>query len=214
MSITGLTKEIIVKDRKLTFFNQRNRDWTHPYAYHNTENLSSAGCGIFSLCHCAQWLTGHVQTPEKWADFSCANGGRGDDGTDRPGLLHALMATGVNTLLGLRYEEDGLRNDLDTLYDFLLHGEGVSMCNLRVGHIVSLVAAREKDGIKQVLAIDSYSESAAEKVRDHVIEVLPGSEVTYAVKNASGLIVGESTAYAAFWVDASLPRDFNLLHRI
>lgn len=214
MSITGISKEIVVQNRKVTFFNQRNRDWNHPYAYHNTETLSSAGCGIFSLCHCAQWLTGHVQTPEKWADFSCANGGRGDDGTDRPALLHALMATGTNSLLGFRYEEDGLRNDLDTLYSFLLNGEGVSMCNLRVGHIVSLVAAREKDGVKQVLAIDSYSESASEKVCNHVLEVIPGSEVTYAVKNEAGLIVGESTAYAAFWVDASLPRDFNLLHRI
>lgn len=214
MSITGISKEIVVNNRKITFFNQRNRDWTHPYAYHNTENLSSAGCGIFSLCHCAQWLTGHVQTPEKWADFSCGNGGRGDDGTDRPALLHALMATGMNSLLGFRYEEDGLRNDVDTLYHFLLQGDGVSMCNLRVGHIVALVSAREKDGCKQVLAIDSYSESAAEKVRDHVIEVLPGSEVTYAAKNASGLVVGENTAYAAFWVDAFLPRDFNLLHRI
>ena len=214
MSITGISKEIMVQGRKITFFNQRNKEWSHPYAYHNAETLSSAGCGIFSLCHCAQWLTGHVQAPEKWADFSCANGGRGDDGTDRPALLHALMATGTNGLLGLRYEEDGLRNDLDTLYSFLLNGEGVAMCNLRVGHIVSLVAAREQDGVKQVLAIDSYSESAAEKVRDHVIEVLPGSEVTYAVKNASGLIVGESTAYAAFWVEASLPRDFNLLYRL
>ena len=214
MSITSISKELKVIGRKLTFFNQRNRDWTHPYAYQNTENLSSAGCGIFSLCHCAQWLTGQVQTPEKWADFSCANGGRGDDGTDRPALLHALMATGMNTLLGFRYEEDGLRNDLDTLYQFLLNEEGVCMCNLRVGHIVSLVAAREKDGKRQVLAIDSYSESASEKVKDHVIEVIPGSEITYAVKNQSGLVVGESTAFAAFWVDASLPRDFNFLHRI
>lgn len=214
MSITSISKELKVLGRKLTFFNQRNRDWTHPYAYQNTENLSSAGCGIFSLCHCAQWLTGQVQTPEKWADFSCANGGRGDDGTDRPALLHALMATGMNTLLGFRYEEDGLRNDLDTLYQFLLNEEGVCMCNLRVGHIVSLVAAREKDGKRQVLAIDSYSESASEKVKDHVIEVIPGSEITYAVKNQSGLVVGESTAFAAFWVDASLPRDFNFLHRI
>lgn len=214
MIITGLSKEIQVEGRKITFFNQRNKEWTHPYAYQNTETLSSAGCGIFSLCHCAQWLTGHVQIPEKWADFSCANGGRGDDGTDRPALLHALMATGMNTHLGFRYEEDGLRNDLDTLYDFLLNKRGVSMCNLRVGHIVSLVAAREKDGIKQVLAIDSYSESAAEKVRDHVLEIIPGSEVLYTVKNQQGLPVGENTAYAAFWVEASLPRDFNLLHSI
>lgn len=214
MGLTGISKPILVEGRKLTYFNQRSKDWTHPYAYHNHEMLSSAGCGIFSLCHCAQWLCGHVQAPEKWADFSCAHGGRGDDGTDRPTLLHALMATGEAARLGFRYEEDGLRNDLDTLYRFLFTEQGVSMCNLRVGHIVSLVAAREKDGLRQLLAIDSYSESASEKIRDRVVEVVPSSEITYAVKNSAGLIVGESTAYAAFWVDASLPRDFNLLHRV
>lgn len=213
MSFTGVSKPITVYGRKLTFFNQRSKDWTHPYAYQNTATLSSAGCGIFALCHCVQWLTGLVESPEKWADFSCAHGGRGDDGTDRPALLHALMATGENNRLGFRYEEDGLRNDLDTLYHFLLTEKGVSMCNLRVGHIVSLVAAREKDGLRQVLAIDSYSESASEKVRDQVIEVIPSSEITYAVRNQNGLVVGEGMSYAAFWVDASLPRDFNLLHR-
>ena len=152
--------------------------------------------------------------PERWADFSCANGGRGDDGTDRPALLHALMETGMAERLGFRYEEDGLRNDLDTLFDLLLHEECVSMCNLRVGHIVALVAAREQDGRKQVLAIDSYSESASEKVRDKVTEVLPGSDIVYEVKNGSGVSVGQGVSYAAFWVDASLPRDFNLLYRI
>lgn len=214
MLLTGTTKGITVLERNLIFFNQRSRDWTHPYPCHNEENLSSAGCGIFSLCHCAQWLTGDVQMPERWADFSCANGGRGDDGTDRPALLHALMETGMAERLGFRYEEDGLRNDLDTLYELLLREECVSMCNLRVGHIVALVAAREQDGRKQVLAIDSYSESASEKVRDKVTEVLPGSEIVYEVKNSSGVSVGQGVSYAAFWVDASLPRDFNLLYRI
>lgn len=216
MDITGKKKQFPVLGRDVTFFNQRSRDWTHPYEWQPNDgsNLSNAGCGIFSLCHCAHWLTGVEQDPERWADFSCANGGRGDDGTDRPGLLHGLMVSGDAAGLGFYYEEDGLRNDLDTLYSFLKEERGVSMCNLRVGHIVSLVAAREKDGVKQLLAIDSYSESASEKVRDHVIEVLPESTVDYAVKNASGLIVGYAQAYAAFWVDASLPRDFNLLHRI
>lgn len=216
MSITGKRKLIHVLDREMAFFNQRCRDWTHPYQWQpdDNANLSNSGCGIFSLCHCAQWLTGTEQDPEYWADFSCRNGGRGDDGTDRPGLLHGLMASGDAAKLGFRYEEDGLRNDLDTLYTFLKEERGVSMCNLRVGHIVSLVAAREVDGMKQLLAIDSYSESAAEKVRDHVIEVLPDSTVDYAVKNAAGLIVGHAQAYAAFWVDASLPRDFNLLHKV
>ena len=214
MQLTGTSKTITVLERSLTFFNQRSRDWTHPYSYHNEETLSSAGCGIFSLCHCAQWLTGDVQMPERWADFSCANGGRGDDGTDRPALLHALMETGMAARLGFRYEEDGLRNDLDTLYQLLLQEECVSMCNLRVGHIVALVAAREKDGLRQVLAIDSYSESASEKVRDSVTEVLPGSDIVYEVKNSNGVVVGQGVSYAAFWVDASLPRDFNLLHKL
>ena len=213
--MTGKRKTFDLLGRSIAFFNQRSRDWTHLYQWDNNgSTLSNAGCGIFSLCHCAQWLTGREENPEFWADFSCQNGGRGDDGTDRPALLHALQATGEATKLGFRYEEDGLRNDLDTLYDMLLHEQGVAMCNLRVGHIVTLVAAREQDSIRQVLAIDSYSESASEKVRDHVIEVIPGSKITYVVKNASGLPVGENMAYGAFWVDASLPRDFNLLHRL
>lgn len=214
MDMTGTSKPITVNGRKIMFFNQRCKAWTHPYAYHNDETLSSAGCGIFSLCHCAQWLTGQVQMPEKWADFSCANGGRGDDGTDRPALLHALMATGFNQMLGFRYDEDGLLNDRERLFDFLLHQEGVAMCNLRVGHIVALVAARVQDGRRQVLAIDSYSESASDKVKDYVAEVIPGSEVVYPVKNAAGLEVGHGMAYAAFWVDADVPRDFNLLHAV
>lgn len=213
--MTGKRTTFTLLGRNIAFFNQRSRDWTHPYQWENNgSTLSNAGCGIFSLCHCAQWLTEMEENPEFWADFSCLNGGRGDDGTDRPALLHALQETGEAARLGFRYEEDGLRNDLDTLYDFLFHERGVSMCNLRVGHIVTLVAAREQRGVRQLLAIDSYSESASEKVRDHVIEVIPGSEITYDVKNAAGLPVGENTAYAAFWVDASLPRDFNLLHRL
>lgn len=213
--MTGKRTTFTLLGRDIAFFNQRSRDWTHLYQWENNgSTLSNAGCGIFSLCHCAQWLTDREENPDFWADFSCRNGGRGDDGTDRPALLHALQETGEAAQLGFRYEEDGLRNDLDTLYDFLLHERGVSMCNLRIGHIVTLVAAREQDGIRQVLALDSYSESASEKVRDHVIEVISGSEITYDVRNAAGLSVGENTAYAAFWVDASLPRDFNLLHRL
>ena len=68
--------------------------------------------------------------------------------------------------------------------------------------------------LRELLAIDSYSESASEKVRDRVAEVLPGSEILYPVRNNAGLIVGEGMSYAAFWVDAATPRDFNLLHRV
>lgn len=49
MEMTGISKPITVLGRRMTFFNQRCKSWTHPYAYQQgTETLSSAGCGIFS----------------------------------------------------------------------------------------------------------------------------------------------------------------------
>lgn len=214
MQLTDRRKSITVLGRQMTFFNQRCRDWTHPYEWAGEGNLADSGCGIFSLCHAVQWLTGAEQSPEAWADFACEKGGRGDDGTDRPALLHALMVHGEAEKLSFRYEEDGLRNDLDTLFEHLYHERGVAFCNLRVGHIVCLVAARIEHGEKQLLAIDSYSESASEKVRDSVREVISGTEILWQVKNRVGLVVGESTSYGAFWVSADQPRDFNLLHKI
>jgi hypothetical protein len=68
------------------------------------------------------------------------------------------------------------------------------------------------NGEKQLLAIDSYSESDAEKVRDHVREVIAHSEVIADVVNKDGLVTGQGIHYAMFWVTASLPKDFNLLH--
>ena len=214
MQITGKSIRFSLEGRDVTLFNQRCRDWTHPYPYNGEGNLANSGCGIFSLCHCAQWLTGREQDPERWADFAVTRGGRGDDGTDRPLLLHTLMAAGEAAGLGFRYEEDGLRNDLDTLYDFLAAHRGVSMCNLRVGHIVTLVDARERDGHRELLAIDSYSESGDLRVRDHVTEVIPGSEIRFPIRGESGLITGYALHYAAFWVEAGLPKDFNLLWRV
>lgn len=206
--------EMTILGRSFLYYNQHSKSWTHPYKWEGKGSLATSGCGIFSLCHAIQWLTGKRPSAEAWADFSKQNGGRGDDGTDRPALLHALQISGEAAKNGFFYEEDGLRNDTDTLYDFLLNERGVAFCNLRVGHIVTLVTAREKDGIRQVLAIDSCAESASEKVRDHVIEVLDGTAVTAPIRNASGLEVGQTTSFAAFWVEAKLPRDFNLLHRL
>ncbi len=210
--MTGKTKEINVLGRQILFMNQRCRDWIHPYAYHNDENLSNAGCGIFSLCHAAEWLTGVRQNPEYWADFSCKNGGRGDDGTDRPALLSALMASGDAAKLGFRYDGDGLRNDLDPLFSGLIAGKCVSMCNLRVGHIVALVAARVADGEKQVLAIDSYSESGSDKVKNGVREVIEGSEIEFPIRNERDLVVGSGMHYGAFWVRLEQVRDYNMMH--
>ena len=212
--LTGKSIRFTLEGRELTLYNQRCRDWTHPYPYNGEGNLANSGCGIFSLCHCAQWLTGRVQDPERWADFAVTHAGRGDDGTDRPLLLRTLMTEGEAAGLGFRYEGDGLRNDRDTLYDFLKEHRGVSMCNLRAGHIVSLVDARERDGRREVLAVDSYSESGDVRVRDRVTEVIPGSEIVFPVRNEQGLVTGTCLHYAAFWVEADLPKDFNLLWRV
>ena len=215
MEYTGKSKRIVLLGQQITFQNQRCRDWTHPYPYQPNDgaNLANSGCGVFGLCHCVEWLTGKALNPEDVADFSCANGGRGDDGTDRPGLLHGVMAAGLGEAWGFRYDEDGLRNDLDSLWTLLSEERGVALCNLRVGHIVALVAAREQRGERQLLAVDSYSESADQRVRDSVCELVPGSEVLWPVRNEQGLIVGKCESSGAFWVQADLPRDFNLLHR-
>ena len=212
--MTVKTMTIQVEGHTLTFFHQRSPDWTHPYAWEGRGTLKTSGCGIFALCHAAEWLTGNRQDPEYWADFSCACGGRGDDGTDRPQLLHGLMVSGRNRELGFSYVEDGLRNDTDVLYDLLAEGKAAALCNLRPGHIVVLVAAREANGVRQVLAIDSHTESIDPRVRNEVTEVIPGTEITYPVENADGVTVGSETGYAAYWARLSTVRDFNILHII
>ena len=199
--------------KDLTIMNQRSRLWTHDYGYmdRSSSTLSSAGCGVFSVCHCGQWLTGKEFNPDTLADFSMDYGGRGDDGTDRPALLAAMQEHGWAEEFGFTYHGDGLRNDLDTLREHLLSHRGVALCNLRVGHIVSLVDARKVGDEVQALAIDSYSESMHERVMEHVREVIADSAITSAVKNENGLVVGERQQYAMYWVDTKTVRDFNLL---
>ena len=214
METTRKTIELTYEGRQLKLCNQRCRDWTYPYGYLDGDNtLSQAGCGVFSIVNASQWLTGVFHEPDELAQFSMDHGGRGDDGTDRPALLQAMMDTGLNREYGFAYHGDGLRNDLPVLYEHLCNGNA-ALCNLRVGHIVALFAARETDGIQQVLAADSYSESMDSRVTDHVREVIPGSEIVSAVKNANGLTVGWQRAYAMFWADLAIVRDFNLLYRL
>ena len=63
---------MIYNGKAVTILNQRSRLWTHPYDYRTPQKatLSSAGCGVFSICHCGQWLTGKAFSPEELADFS------------------------------------------------------------------------------------------------------------------------------------------------
>lgn len=89
--MTGKTKEINLGNRTLLFHNQRCKEWTHPYPY---QGEGKSGQFRVRLSPCAtrpQWLTGAAPMQEALADFSVREGGRGDDGTDRPALLQALM---------------------------------------------------------------------------------------------------------------------------
>ena len=214
--ITGKKIFLQYQGKDLTVLNQRSKLWTHDYGYidRSSETLSSAGCGVFSVCHCGQWLTGKEFDAEMLADFSMNYGGRGDDGTDRPALLAAMEERGLAKEFGFTYHGDGLRNDLDVLRAHLLEHKGVALCNLRVGHIVSLVDARVVGDEVQALAIDSYSESADDRVMANVREIIADSEISSPVKNKEGLIVGERKQYALYWVNTATVRDFNLLHAI
>ena len=194
--------------------NQRCPQWDHPYAYQGSgDTLSTAGCGIFSIAHAACFLGGAPVVPEELADFSCAHGGRGDDGTDRPALIAAMEQNGLAARHGFSYHGDGLRNDPDPLFLHLAQGNA-ALCNLRVGHIVALVGCRVMGDERQVLAADPYSESTDPRVRDAVRECIPGSEIVWPVVNASGVYCGDQVSHALFWADLRTVRDFNLLHRI
>ena len=214
MEITGKTIEFDYAGRHLKLCNQRCRDWTHPYGYLDNDNtLSHAGCGIFSIVNASQWLTGVFHDPDELAQFSLDHGGRGDDGTDRPVLLQAMQDMGLAREFGFSYCGDGLRNDLPVLFEHLMNGNA-ALCNLRVGHIVALVGAREQDGVRQVLAADPYSESMDSRVIERVCEVIPGSEIVSPAVNDRGLTVGWQKSYALFWAELDTVRDFNLLHRL
>ena len=197
--------------RTLRFCNQKSRDWTHPYEYeHNGSNLSNAGCGIFALTHAVEWMHGTRLNPDEVAEVSVSVGGRGDDGTDRPVMLDGMMKNGFAAKCGFRYEGEGLLNDHERLWQHMKAGN-TALCNLRVGHIVALLDWREENGKRQLLAMDSVAERAGEKVRNSVYGVVDGSLISYPIRNSAGLVVGHGESYALFWVDAELPRDFNLL---
>lgn len=122
-----------------------------------------------------------------------------------------MQEKGLAASYGFRYDGDGLLNDHEALWKTMQEG-GCALCNLRVGHIVTLIAAREQNGERQLLAMDCHSESGDERVRDHVIEVVETSAVVSPITNQRGLVTGYQVNYGLFWVPLSLPRDFNLLH--
>ncbi len=213
MQITGATREISYHDHDILFMNQRSREWSHPYAYvDDGATMANAACGIFSIGHVSQWLTGKAIDACALADYACSCGGRGDDGTDRPVLLRQMEACGMAAELGFRYDITGHQNGADRLFAHIEAGQA-AICNLRIGHIVAIVESRMVNGERQLLAIDSYSESADPRVRDFVREIVPGSEIYTGVYNRHGLLTGAQLTHAMFWVDANLPRDYNLLYR-
>ncbi len=218
MKYTGKSQLFQYGGRTLRLLNQSCPEWTHPYGYPGDpreadDNLHDAGCGIFSMIHIIDWVTGEKADVEELADFSCANGGRGDDGTDRPMLLAAMERDGRLRKIGLRYDGDGLRNDHEALWANFEAG-GVALTDLRVGHIVALVDHRVRDGERQLLVIDSSRDSMNPAVRTDIREVVPGTEVVSEYVNRHGVRTGVDQHYAMYWVPLEKTFDFNLLHAI
>ncbi len=212
MTPTGKYLFADYQGRTLRLYNQRCREWTQNYGYQGSDaTLSNAGCGIFSIGNAVDFLNGLRVDADALAVFSMENGGRGDDGTDRPALLAAMQEKGLAERFGFSYRGDGLRNDLDTLYSHLLRG-GAALGNLRVGHIVALCQAREEQGEKQVLALDPYSETNHEKVSPFVRQVIEESAVITAGKSENGGAVFYTLTYAMYWMPLTRVHDFNLLH--
>lgn len=212
-AISPKTVRFEYEGRDIRYCNQSSRDWTHPYPYlDDLSDLHSSGCGIFGMSFVIQWMAGAEVSIEGLADLSCACGGRGDDGTDRPELLKGLVAAGWDQKYGFRYDGDGLVNDHKKLWD-LLEAGGCALCNLRVGHIVAVVDHRIADGEKQMLVIDSACESADRRIRDEVRAVVPQSKVANLVHNKSGVEVGMTVSHGMYWVPEKMAMDFNLIHR-
>jgi len=218
LNYTGKERIFEYQGKSLRLLNQCCPEWTHPYVYEGEggdpgDNLHNSGCGIFGVAHLIDWVTGEKIDVEELADFSCACGGRGDDGTDRPALLAGMQKAGRLEKYGLRYDFDGLLNDHEELWRVMKEG-GCALCDLRVGHIVALVDAREVDGERQLLVIDSSRDSMNPEVRTKVREVVPGSEAVTEYRNARGVRTGMDEHYAMFWVPLELPFDFTILRKL
>lgn len=213
--MTGKKCVIELLGRRIVFYNQNSTEWAKPYeCAGDGGTLHRNGCGIFSLCHCAQWLTDREASPEYWAEAALRMGAVDGYGTVRPVLLRGLTQSGEAARLGFRYEDEGLLNDTDALFAFLKNQRGVAMGNVRPGHIVALVAARERDNGKQILVIDSMAESCAPAVRQKIADVVPGTEISASVLNGSGIKPDEVTAYGAYWVSAASVKKYSLLHKV
>ncbi len=218
MDYTGKAKMFDYQGRTLRLLNQSCPEWTAYYGYPKdprmmNETLHNAGCGIFSVSHLIDWVTGEKNDVDELAAFSCRTGGRGDDGTDRPALLKAMQEDGRLTRIGLRYDFDGLINDHEALWKNLEEG-GCALTNLRVGHIVAVVDHRVMDDERQLLIIDSARDSVHPSVRGDVREVVEGTEIFAQYKNSRGVVTGYGAHYAMYWVPLTKTKDFNLLRKI
>lgn len=197
------------------FCNQSSEDWTYPYPYEGSDDdLCSSGCGIFSVVHASQWMTGRFFPPELLARFALEYGGRGDDGTDRPTLLRTMEKHGLSHKMGFTYHGEDLRNDLDELYAHLSEGKGCALCNLRVGHIVALLGAKEVDGVRQVLVVDSASETDNPLIRNAICQIDESTAISKEKRNAAHLLCAYAKTYAVYWAKLDIVRDFNLLHAL
>ena len=60
MNVTGKTIAVSYHGTNYTLYNQRCREWTHPYAWAGEGTLTDSGCGVFSIANAACFLGGQI----------------------------------------------------------------------------------------------------------------------------------------------------------
>ena len=79
---------------------------------------------------------------------------------------------------------------------------------------MAFLAAREAEGTRQILVIDSFSESGDPRVKPRVTSLVSGTCTTFDLPAPEGGSTLRREGHAAYWVKADCARDYTLLHRI
>ncbi|MDO4547031.1 MAG: hypothetical protein Q4D04_02935 [Clostridia bacterium] len=215
ISLTGKRYSARVLGRDVILFNQHSSEWDFVYNHpvDPFDTLKTAGCGIFSICHAVEWMTGKIIDPIELARFSMLNGARMYDGTNRPKLLMAMQRSGLAERYGFSYRGTGPQNGEDELFGHISQG-GAALCNLRVGHIVAVVAARNMNSGRELLIIDSHPTTRSNAQYEAIKQAEGDAFIVYETINGSGAVTGVSAQASAFWVSASAPFNYDLMHPI
>ena len=80
MNVTGKSIAVTYRGTNYTLYNQRCREWTHPYAWQGKGTLTDSGCGVFSIANAVCFLGGERVKPEELPE----EGSEAETATDFP----------------------------------------------------------------------------------------------------------------------------------